>query len=102
MEAHAVTNEIKGVLGTCRTPVAAEGLTQAAPQAEVYPIITKRTAATVLATALARFEIALGGLDWLLARLKLLPAPGKQMACLYIIYLHIKYRICTDVPPKRS
>lgn len=66
------------MLGTCRTPVAAEGLTQAAPQAEAYPIITKRSAATVLAAVLARFEVALGGLDWLLARLKLLPPPGKR------------------------
>ena len=76
LEAHAVANEIKGVLGSCRTPVAAEGLTQAAAQAESYPIITKRTAAPVLAAVLARFEGALSGLDWLLARLKLLPPPG--------------------------
>lgn len=85
-EITSVANEVKLVLGTNRTPVGAEAMTQPAMSAENFPIITKRTAVAALATVLIRFDAVLGSLDWLLARLKLIPPPGELLSENLIIY----------------
>lgn len=76
-EITSVANEVKLVLGTNRTPVGAEVMTQPTMAAENFPIITKRTALAALATVLTRFDAVLGSLDWLLARLKPMSPPGE-------------------------